>query len=182
MLVLYVWVCVNYCSIAIGVYLHVCNWVSLLGEKVQFKLLKSQLLTVVSDCLFTFSILHFPPPQICMFLSLCCRYAVCGCPFLAPSCFTVCQLTSVIFLGDKARSCLYLLVSGSQLWVCVKVWLWIILYVILSHLLTTRGCLFDVVPCMCASITKCRQSENYIFAATIAACNIFLVKKIKMTF
>lgn len=32
------------------------------------------------------------------------------CLRLAPGCFTVCQLTSVILLGDKDRSCLYLLV------------------------------------------------------------------------
>lgn len=83
-------------------------------KKVQIPLLLSQLLAVVGNCLFTSRILSFPAPSICMFMSLCYRYAVCGCSCLAQSCFTVCQLTSVIFLRDKARSCLYLLVSGSR--------------------------------------------------------------------
>lgn len=43
----------------------------------------------------------------------------CVCRWLASSRFAVCQLTSVILLGDNARSCLYVLVSGSWLWECV---------------------------------------------------------------
>lgn len=41
------------------------------GKKVQIALL-----TVVSDCLFTSSVLHFPAPLICMFVPLCFRYDV----------------------------------------------------------------------------------------------------------
>lgn len=60
---------------------HLCSWVSVLAKKkkVQIPLLLSQLLAVVGNCLFTSRILSFPAPSICMFMSLCYRYAVCGC-------------------------------------------------------------------------------------------------------
>lgn len=112
----WVWVCVWMLFILARVWtVQVCRWASV--SRSHPCNLNSQL---------SASVLHFPVPCIRVFVSLCCRYAVCGCSRLAQSCFTVCQLASVIFLGDKARSCLYLLVSGSRLWVCAKVWLWVI--------------------------------------------------------
>lgn len=71
--------------------------------------LQSQLLTVASNRSFASGIFLYLHVRVIVL-----QVRMSGCLCLAPSCFTVRQLSSVIFLGDKARSCLYLLVSGSR--------------------------------------------------------------------
>lgn len=144
--------CVNILCVGEGVIWYVIQSVS-----IEIICLHSQLLSAVVHSHPTFSV-----ASVCIIAVLQVRMSRCLC--LATGCSTVCQLISVIFLRDKARSCLYLLVSGSWLWVCAKVWLWVIWYVRLS-LFFNSMCLFlsHCLPYLCLFPEK---KENVFFMAT----------------